>query len=83
MVGSTVKRLAPGIYVVRYKLGDDIPFNEELLNELTVESARALGIAARSAPTQGVSVLPVCNMSNCVVNAYVKKEGVPFGQCKL
>ncbi|MCO5592614.1 hypothetical protein L7F22_046617 [Adiantum nelumboides] len=59
-------------------LGDDIPFDENLLNELPFESARALGIASRSLPTRGGSIFPVCNMNNRVVNVYVGKDAVPF-----
>ncbi|MCO5585853.1 hypothetical protein L7F22_039786 [Adiantum nelumboides] len=67
-----------GVYVLPYKVGNNIPFDENLLNELPFESARALGIASQSVPAGGVSIFPVCNMSNCVVNVYVGKDDIPF-----
>ncbi|MCO5586661.1 hypothetical protein L7F22_040603 [Adiantum nelumboides] len=64
----------PGVWFILYKLGDDIPFDENVLHELPAESARAMGVGGRAA----ISMFLMCNMSNCVVNVYVGKENIPF-----
>ncbi|KAI5057434.1 hypothetical protein GOP47_0027449 [Adiantum capillus-veneris] len=75
IAGSGGGHLKPSVPFVPYRIGEDIPFDESLLYELPPESARALGIGGRNPP---VSVFPVCNMSNCVVNVYVGKKNMPF-----
>ncbi|MCO5614998.1 hypothetical protein L7F22_069285 [Adiantum nelumboides] len=63
-----------GVLFIQYKLGDDIPFDENVLHELPAESTRAMGVGGRAA----ISMYPMCNMSNCNVNVYVGKENIPF-----
>ncbi|KAI5079751.1 hypothetical protein GOP47_0005230 [Adiantum capillus-veneris] len=69
--GKSKLKSSDGICFGSYKLGDDIPFDEKLLQDLPPESARAVGIVPRS---PGVSMFPSCNMHNCVVNVYLGKE---------
>ncbi|KAI5071645.1 hypothetical protein GOP47_0013896 [Adiantum capillus-veneris] len=77
--GKSKLKSSDGICFGSYKLGDDIPFDEKLLQDLPPESARAVGIVPRS---PGVSMFPSCNMHNCVVNVYLGKENTLPGASK-
>ncbi|KAI5063052.1 hypothetical protein GOP47_0021599 [Adiantum capillus-veneris] len=78
--GKSKLTSSDGICFGSYKLGDDIPFDEKLLQDLPPESARAVGIVPRS---PGVSMFPSCNMHNCVVNVYLGKENTLPGKDHL
>ncbi|MCO5590681.1 hypothetical protein L7F22_044655 [Adiantum nelumboides] len=45
--GGCRARQVGGVYVLLYKLGDDIPFDEDVLNHLLAESAVILGMDVR------------------------------------
>ncbi|MCO5557132.1 hypothetical protein L7F22_010688 [Adiantum nelumboides] len=74
--GGLAKQIG-GVYVLPYKLGDDIPFDEDVLNHLPTEFAVALGMDVRHVGKSTLPVFPLCTMNNCVVNLYMGKEIVP------
>ncbi|MCO5560625.1 hypothetical protein L7F22_014241 [Adiantum nelumboides] len=65
--------------IMEIRMGDDLPFDEDILQNLLEESAQALGFLPCRTPSADVSVFPIFNMQNCVVNVYVEKENVSFG----
>ncbi|KAI5075093.1 hypothetical protein GOP47_0009169 [Adiantum capillus-veneris] len=66
-----------GIVFKPYKIGDEIPFDEELLNHLPEETTRVLNVAAQNCPSRGFSLLSAGTFNNCVINVFSGKENVP------
>ncbi|KAI5073291.1 hypothetical protein GOP47_0011304 [Adiantum capillus-veneris] len=54
-----------GIVFKPYKIGDEIPFDEELLNHLPEEMTRVLNVAAQNCPSRGFSLLSAGTFNNC------------------
>ncbi|MCO5558384.1 hypothetical protein L7F22_011966 [Adiantum nelumboides] len=48
----------PNVWFILYKLGDDIPFDENVLLELLTESTRVMGVGGRAAISMFRSSLP-------------------------
>ncbi|KAI5060760.1 hypothetical protein GOP47_0025180 [Adiantum capillus-veneris] len=68
-----------GMWFLPYRIVDDIPFEEDILQDLPIESAQALGIYPRSGPSDKMSFFSGCSISNCVLNVYVGKENMSMG----